>query len=199
MKAVMSEVPQFVLEWRKRTGAEMWDEMWEGVLHMTPAPNLNHQFFIGRLETWLNVHWVRPGGYLVYHDVNLTPKGGWPNNYRIPDLVLLTPDCRISNHDVYIEGAPAVVVEVKSPDDETLEKLSFYAQVGVPEVWIFNRDTKVPKLLILESVAYREQIPDAEGWLESPGVSVKFRGHTANKLTIELRDDPTTRKNLPED
>jgi Uma2 family endonuclease len=199
MKAVMAEVPEFVLQWRKRTGAEKWDEMWEGVLHMVPAPDFSHQIFIGRLETWFNVHWIRPGGYLVCHDVNLAPKGGWPHNYRIPDLVIITPNSRIINHDVYIEGGPTAVVEIQSPNDESLEKLSFYAELGVAEVWIFNRDTKAPKLLILEAGAYRDQTTDVEGWLDSAGAGVRFRRHPANKLTIERRDDPTTRKNLPED
>jgi Uma2 family endonuclease len=199
MKAVMSEVPEFVLQWRKRTGAEKFDEMWDGVLHMVPASDLNHQFFIGQLERWLNMHWVRPGGRLVCHDVNVCPEGGWPDNYRIPGLVLLTPDSRIVNRGVYIEGGPAVVVEVQSPHDETLEKLSFYAQLGVPEVWIFDRDTKQPRLLILEAGAYSDQAANAEGWLESPAAGVRFRRCGTDKLTIELARDPTTRKNLPED
>ena len=43
MKAVMPSVPPEILEWRKRTGADRWDEMWEGVLHMGPTPNYDHQ------------------------------------------------------------------------------------------------------------------------------------------------------------
>jgi hypothetical protein len=39
MKAVMANVPEHILEWRRRTGADQWDEMWEGVLHMAPSPN----------------------------------------------------------------------------------------------------------------------------------------------------------------
>jgi Uma2 family endonuclease len=198
MKAVMTEIPQFVLEWRKRTGAEMWDEMWEGVLHMAPAPDLDHQLFVGRLETWLNNHWVRPGGYRVYHDVNLAPQGGWPDNYRIPDLVLLTSESHLVNRKVYLEGAPTVVIEIESPDDETREKLPFYAQLGVPEVWIFNRDTKQPMLLILEGGAYRERAPDAEGWFDSPGTGIRFRHQPANQLVLQLRDDPATKETLPE-
>ncbi len=37
MKAVMASVPEHILEWRRRTGADQWDEMWEGVLHMRRA------------------------------------------------------------------------------------------------------------------------------------------------------------------
>jgi hypothetical protein len=70
MKAVMTDIPPFVLEWRKRTGAERWDEMWEGVLHMTPAPNRDHQNFLGDLETWVRIYWARPLGNKVYRDAN---------------------------------------------------------------------------------------------------------------------------------
>jgi len=43
MKAVIPEVPQHFLEQRARTGLDRWDEMWEGVLHVPPAPNREHQ------------------------------------------------------------------------------------------------------------------------------------------------------------
>jgi hypothetical protein len=43
MKAVMSEALPDVLDWRRRTGADCWDEMWDGVLHMPPMPNRIHQ------------------------------------------------------------------------------------------------------------------------------------------------------------
>ena len=51
MRAVMPEVPPDILAWRKRTGADMWDEMWEGVLHMAPMPNREHQDLEGAMET----------------------------------------------------------------------------------------------------------------------------------------------------
>src|SRR3954453_19970720 len=68
MKAVMSNVPPHILEWRRRTGADQWDEMWEGVLHMAPSPNRNHQDFEGALEFWLRLHWAKPKGCRVYHE-----------------------------------------------------------------------------------------------------------------------------------
>src|SRR5262249_46200407 len=39
MRAVMSIIPPEILEWRKRTGADQYDEMWNGVLHIMPVPN----------------------------------------------------------------------------------------------------------------------------------------------------------------
>jgi hypothetical protein len=43
MKAVTWEVDGATLERRRRTGVERFDEMWEGVLHMAPAPTNRHQ------------------------------------------------------------------------------------------------------------------------------------------------------------
>ncbi len=45
MCAVMAEVPADFLHERRQRGADIWDEMWEGVLHMPPAPNIEHQDF----------------------------------------------------------------------------------------------------------------------------------------------------------
>jgi hypothetical protein len=39
----MARVPSDLLAWRKTTGADRFDEMWEGVLHMVAAPNREHQ------------------------------------------------------------------------------------------------------------------------------------------------------------
>jgi len=66
MRAVMREVPPHILEWRRRTGADQWDEMWDGVLHIRPAPNREHQDLQGSLEAWLRRHWARPQGCKVY-------------------------------------------------------------------------------------------------------------------------------------
>jgi len=39
MSAVIPAVSPDLLAWRKRTGADRWDERWEGVLHMASMPN----------------------------------------------------------------------------------------------------------------------------------------------------------------
>jgi hypothetical protein len=90
MKAVISEVPADILAWRKRTGADRWDEMWEGVLHMPPMPNREHQELEWAMETYPRLRWARPRKAKVYHNINIASPGGWPNDYRIPDLVLVT-------------------------------------------------------------------------------------------------------------
>jgi len=199
MKAVMPEVPPEILAWRKCTGADMWDEMWEGMLHMAPVPNREHQDLQWAMETYLRLRWARPRGNKVYHEINLAAPGGWPNNYRIPDLLLLTPERFGIDHNEYFEGAPAVVVEIRSPGDESYEKLEFYAQLGVPEAWIIERDSKAPEIYVLRAGRYMQRAASAAGWVLSDVTGIELRlGHTG-KLAMRLAGDDSTREDLPED
>ena len=92
MSTVTPDLLSQTLAWRQRTGNDKFDEMWEGVPHMGPAPKRSHQNFQWALETWLRSYWASPAGSRVFHEINVASPGGWPNDYRIPDLVLLTPD-----------------------------------------------------------------------------------------------------------
>jgi Uma2 family endonuclease len=195
MKAVMANVPEHILEWRRRTGADQWDEMWEGVLHMAPSPNREHQDFEGALEAWLRWHWAATSGGRVYHQINVSERGTWPNNYRIPDLVLLTPSRFGIDCNEYFDGGPDVAVEIRSPGDEAYEKLEFYAKVGVQEVWILDRDSRFPELLTLRGNDYQACESSSEGWLHSRVADVEFRVAADEKFEIRLsgRDDTLAR------
>jgi len=194
----MPEIPPQILKWRTRTGVDRWDEMWEGVLHMPPMPNRTHQEFEWALETWLRAHWARPRGNKVYHQINLASVDGWPNDYRIPDLLLLTPDRFDIDHNEYFEGPPTVVIEIRSPGDETIEKMPFYAKLGVPEAWIVDRDTKVPELYVLRHGNYERRVPDDEGWVSSPATEIRLRAEAANRLAVQIADEQSTRELLPD-
>ena len=199
MKAVMSEVPPHILAWRKRTGADQWDEMWEGVLHMTPSPNRVHQDIEGDMERWLRTHWAKPHGNKVYHKINVASVGGWPGDYRIPDIVMLTPDRFHIDCNEYFEGGPTVVVEIHSPGDEAYEKLPFYAKIGVPEVWVIDRDTKAPTVYVLRGSDYEEVAAAGDGWRHSAATGIRLRGEGGNKLALQIGDDRATLGLLPED
>lgn len=197
MRAVMPVVPPHILAWRKETGADRWDEMWEGVLHMPPAPNRDHQRLQVELVAWLMDRWERPHGNTVHSQVNLASVGGWPHDYRIPDLLLLTPDCPAIDRNDYIEGPPAAVIEIRSPGDETREKLPFYARLGAGEVWIIDRDTRNVELHVSDQDAYRALSPASDGWLESPATGIRLRTGAESKLLVQLGDDDGTRRALP--
>jgi Uma2 family endonuclease len=199
MKGVMPIVPPDVLAHRKLTGADQWDEMWEGVLHMPPPPNLDHQDLEGALEAYLRFRWAAGCGGKVYHQAAVAPIDGWPKNYRVPDLVLLLPRRFAIDRKEYFEGAPDVVVEIHSPGDEAYEKLPFYAKLGVPEVWIIHRDAKTPEIHVLRRGRYKRQAARADGWLRSPGTGVELRVGRPGKLAVRLAGDDATRQELPAD
>jgi Uma2 family endonuclease len=165
---------------------------------MPPAPNITHQDLEWELELWLRTYWARPLGNRVHHNVNVAPPGGWPDDYRIPDLVLLTPDRFHIDRDEYLEGPPTVVVEIRSRGLETMEKLPFYARLGVPEVWVVERDSRVPELYALGTGRYEQQSPAADGWLNSAATHVRLRGEVGERLALQFGADESTRRLLPE-
>lgn len=198
MKAVMLEVPEHILDERRKWGADRWDELWEGVLHMVPLPTIVHQDLEAAFETWLRRHWEKAVGGKVYHQVAVALPGTvWTENYRLPDLVLLAPARLQVVRRTHLEGAPTVAVEIRSPGDESYEKLPFYAQVGVPEVWIIDRDTKTPQLFVLAGGEYLEQKPTADQWNRSQAIGIELRTAATSKLGIRLAGDPSTAAELP--
>jgi Uma2 family endonuclease len=198
MRAVILEIESEILDRRRRTGADRWDEMWDGVLHMPPMPNRSHQDLELALGAWLLAFWARPGGNKVYPPINLVLPGRWPQDYRIPDLVLLTPDRFHIDRNEYFDGGPTAVVEIHSPGDESYDKLPFYAQLQIPEVWIIDRDTRQPEVYALVGGDYQSVPLDGDGWVVSGITAIRMRAERG-KLAITLIDDPASLRLLPED
>ena len=99
----------------------------------------------------------------------------------------------------YFEGPPTVVVEIRSPGDETTDKMPFYVKLGVPELWVVDRDTKTPELYVLEGSSYTIQSPDDDGWVHSAETGVRLRVESGGKLAVQLAGQPHTMRVLPED
>ena len=166
---------------------------------MAAAPNKRHTRLQVQLHNWLDAYWARPAGNQVDLLVNVASVGGWPHDYRIPDIVLLTPERFFIDRDEYYNGAPTVVVEIRSPGDETWDKLGFYAALGVPEVWVVDRDTRVPQVFQLAGSGYEELPAAANGWLRSPLTGICLRAGPAGKLEVQMGDDAATRHSLPQE
>ncbi len=128
-----------LLERRRQRGADTHDEVWEGVLHMAPAPRDAH----AELE-WQLAALLRPlavaSGFTASGAFNL----GGPDDYRVPDGGLH----RTRTWGTYAPTA-ALVVEILSPGDETWEKLPFYADHRVDELLIVDPDERVVHWLAL--------------------------------------------------
>ncbi|MGH8999280.1 MAG: Uma2 family endonuclease, partial [Acidimicrobiia bacterium] len=141
MRAVWAQLPDGLLEDRRRKGLDCRDEMWEGVLHMVPPPREAHQ-------------WVASGAFGAFRPLavhrGLRPyfeTGVFRNedDYRVPDLVFAGAD-QVSGRGV--EGGPPLVVELLSPGDETHAKLDWYAGIGVDEVLVIDHETRRPELSV---------------------------------------------------
>jgi Uma2 family endonuclease len=193
MSVMLPDVSAF----RKSTGADLRDEMWDGVLHMPPMPLNKHQDFSGDLRDYLKHYWARAIRAKVYPEVNLASIGGWPNDYRIPDILMLTRKNFGIDKGTHFEGPADGVVEIHSPGDEAYEKLEFYAKLGVGEVWIIHRDTKVPEIYLLKNGGYVKQRAVA-GWVRSPLTGLEMKKGKPGKLAIRKVGDDSTRADLPE-
>jgi Uma2 family endonuclease len=123
-----------LLERRKRLGQDRKDEVWEGVLHVVPAPDVRHALISQQLAEILGAS-ARAGGLTAtMAEFNL---GEAMSDFRVPDGGLH----RSRPHGVWLPSA-ALVVEILSPLDESWQKLTFYAAHDVDEVLIVDPDER---------------------------------------------------------
>jgi len=115
-----------LLERRRASGLDRLDEVWEGMRHMVPAPSGEHADIAQQLAVTLDAPARAAGLIPAMHEVNL---GVSEHDYRVPDGGLH----RKRPRGVW-QATAALVVEIISPDDESWDKLPFYARHGVDEV-----------------------------------------------------------------
>lgn len=131
---------------RRALGQDLFDEVWTGVYHVAPAPNVAHGQVDRQLAALLHTP-ARSAGLVATGPFNL----GGPEDYRVPD-------------GGYLRGRPvgiwqptaAIVVEVVSPDDESYAKFDFYAAHHVDEVVIADPLLGRVRIWVLHSSGYSE-------------------------------------------
>lgn len=180
-----------VLRLRKETGADRFDEMWDGVLHMPPAPSVDHQDTASGICSFFREVWAPRSGGMALVQANVSTPERWDRDYRIPDVAVVTREARPSPGAVYV--VPTVVFDVRSPDDETFDKLPFYASVGVRAVVIVERDTKAVQVLTLRGESFVLVPPGPDGWLMIGALEVEVRSEATagtNRLALRLAGEP---------
>ena len=120
------EVLVSLLAERKRLGLDRHDELWRGEYHMAPAPTYEHAEGGGVIFALLGPL-ARRAGLRASLEFNL----GDPHDFRVPDLGFH----RGRPSGAWIATA-AIVVEVRSSNDESFEKFDFYFGHGVEEILI---------------------------------------------------------------
>lgn len=193
MRAVRVHLTAEELAERRSRGLDRWDEMWEGVLHMAPAPSVEHQRILDRLIGFLEVRLRTEGRGRLVSAIDVFRETA---DYRIPDLTFVAAGRdRIFQQDGVRGGGPDAVIEIRSPEDETYDKLAFYAALGVREAVIIDRDSKRPELYRLAGAQHVVLQQDADGWLRSETMAVRFTvvAGPPPRLAIEDVTDATVR------
>jgi Uma2 family endonuclease len=141
------DVPEIeaLRERRRCSGLDRLDEVWEGVLHMVPAPNHDHAVLGARLKFLL---WplAADAGLVLTDEFNL---GESADDFRVPDGGLHRPGAAELWHPT-----ATLVVEIVSPGDETWEKLPFYAAHQVDELLIVDPQERAVHWLALVEGSY---------------------------------------------
>lgn len=149
MRTVVLDPPpaefERLLENRRRTGADHHDEVWEGVLHMAPAPHFHHAELQAQLIEILGPP-ARAAGLRLGAEFNL----GTAEDYRVPDGGLLDPGAA----GLY-QPTARLALEILSPGDETWAKLPFYAARHVDELLIIDPAERNIDWLELTAGEYR--------------------------------------------
>jgi Uma2 family endonuclease len=135
-----------LLEKRKRLGQDLFDEVWQGVLHMNPAPSGRH----ARIEAQLLAVLQEPAMAAQLTIVGQFNLGEDEHDYRVPDGGLHREFA-----DRVFYPTAALVIEIVSPGDESWGKLEFYAVHQVEELLIVDPQERTVSWLGLEVGEYR--------------------------------------------
>ncbi len=155
-------------------------EIIDGVLYMSTAPSMFHQWIIWQIGKVFDRQLVETEiAYFFLAPVGVFIPGCDPVQ---PDITVMRRDDAGILQDKRIRGIPALLVEVLSPSNAEVDlqtKLAAYARAGLPEYWVVRPATR-DVLVCSEPVtmAGRYQItthvaPDDE--LVSPTLPVRTR------------------------
>jgi Uma2 family endonuclease len=127
---------------RKRalTGADRYDEVWDGVYVMTPLPNNEHQDLVYLITSVIG-HAIRvPDDGRIQPGCNVSDREvNWEENYRCPDVAVFLAGNPAKDCGTHWLGGPDFAVEIVSPNDRSRDKLGYYFKVGVRELLIVDR------------------------------------------------------------
>ena len=147
------------LRQRSAAGLDRFDEVWDGVLHVVPPPSGDHQWVEAALIHAFFERALERGCRATAETGVFDPHQG-ERNFRVPDLAVY----RLADLSTRgVEGRAELVVEIRSPRDETYLKFPFYAQHQVQQILVIHPDVRTAELHDLDGDGYRRIEPDAQG------------------------------------
>ena len=111
-----------------------------------------------------------------------------------PDVTIIEPAHVIRPGT---EG-PIVAIEILSPDDETRDKLPFYAARGVKELWIVDPDTRATEVYLLRGKSYVTVVADRSGVIRAPALDLELSVVAGPKLRIATATGATNISSIVE-
>ena len=156
-------------------------ELLDGNLMMVPAPNMKHQWVLGRLHSELD-RFTREHGlgkvYVAPCDVVLSD-----TDVVQPDLLFISRAREHTITDENVRGAPDLVIEILSPSTADRDlgcKHELYGRHGVLEYWIVDP--------LAETVAVHRQGGGRLEVAETFGRGDTLRTALLDGLQLELDD-----------
>jgi Uma2 family endonuclease len=176
MRALLLEPDREWLEQRRRDGLDRRDEVWEGVLHVVPPPRTRHELIARDLADIL-MRVARPLALEVFQHFAIYPS---ERNYRQPDVVV------IRREDLRDIGAVTaeLAIEVLSPNDESRDKLPFYAAQQVGEVWLVDPQMRATEVYVLRGGTYFAVVPSRPGIINAPRLGLELSVIDGPRLRI---------------
>ncbi len=130
-------------------------EFTDGFLEVLPMPTYEHQLVLRYLFLAFFNFFGPRGGDVIFPTLRLRIR---PSKFREPDLLVLLSanDPRAENRFWLGADIAVEVVSEDKPERDLVEKVTDYAEGGVPEYWIVNPMTETITVLNLQGTAYRE-------------------------------------------
>jgi Uma2 family endonuclease len=173
------DVTEAFLEERSQLGLDKKDELWDGVLHMVPPAFSQHGLLAADLIAAL-APIARRRQLRILIEAGVFENA---HDYRVPDCSLAKPE-QISERGL---DSAELVIEVLSPNDESRNKFSFYAKVGVREVWLIDPAARATEIYSLVDGAY-VPVDFVDGVARSPRLGIEL-SITGGKLRISDGDE----------
>lgn len=130
-------------------------ELIDGEIVVSPSPVPQHQIIVGNLYHLLRN--IISEGILLISPIDLRLD---EDNVVQPDIVWLSPKGRCVVREKWLEGAPALIVEVLSPGTarrDRGDKFDLYERHGVGEYWLVDPDGQYVEVYTLNAGHYQRQ------------------------------------------
>jgi Uma2 family endonuclease len=126
---------------RRAAGSDKYDEVWDGVYVVMPLPDIEHQRIVSLINSFLVLTVDAVGLGQSFPGINVSDRRRhWKKNYREPDVAVFLNGNPAEDCGTHWLGGPNLAIEIISPHDRSREKFEFYAQVGVEELILIDRE-----------------------------------------------------------